>query len=222
MTANRSVTAYFTPVYQNLTIAVNPVDGGTTSPAVGINPYLEGSVVEVTANPAAGYEFAQWNGACSGIGGCTVTMDSSKSVTAVFAHDVVNLAMTINGNGTVIRSLQPPYYPNDQVILTADPDPNWSFLEWGGACAGQGNPCTLTMDVDKQVTATFVQITCALPRNLIGAPGNLRENFESLSGWTVSGSATGYSATVDTTNHKVGNASIQLTTPSSYWACIHH
>ena len=43
----------------------------------------------------------------------------------------------------------------------------------------------------------------------------LKENFKSLSGWKVSGSATGYSATINTTNHKVGNASIQLTTPSS-------
>ena len=215
MTANRSVTANFAPVYQNLTIAVNPVDGGTTSPAVGINPYLEGSVVEVTALPAAGYEFAQWNGACSGMGSCMVTMDSSKSVTAVFAHDVVDLAMSINGSGKVIRSLEPPYYPTDQVTLTADPDPNWSFLEWSGDCVGQGNPCTLAMDVDKQVTATFVQVTCALPQNLNDGPGVLREDFKSMSGWTVSGSAPGFSAVIDTANHKVGNASIQLTTPSS-------
>ena len=47
----------------------------------------------------------------------------------------------------------------------------------GGAYAGQGNPCALTMDVDNQVTATFVQITCALPRNLISAPGNFKRKF---------------------------------------------
>ena len=88
-----------------------------------MNPYLEGSVVEVTANPADGYEFAEWSGACSGIGGCTVTMDMPKTVTAIFANDVEYLTVDVNGNGTVIRSPPPPYHHGDQVTLTADPDP---------------------------------------------------------------------------------------------------
>ena len=72
------------------------------------------------------------------------------------------------------------------------------------------------MDVDKTVSATFVQNLCSLPQNLNGDTGTLREDFESLSGWTVSGSGPGYSATINTTNYKVGNASIKLTPPSSY------
>ncbi len=59
MTANRAVTAYFVPVNHNLSIAVDPAVGGTTTPAVGTYPYPEGSVVNVTATPLDGYEFAE-------------------------------------------------------------------------------------------------------------------------------------------------------------------
>jgi len=41
------------------------------------------------------------------------------------------------------------------VTLTATPASGWSFAGWGGDYAGQGNPCTLTLDADTSVTATF-------------------------------------------------------------------
>jgi hypothetical protein len=99
MTANRSVTANFTPVYQNLTIAVDPLTAERLHQQLACS-YLEGRSL-VTAISAAGYEFAQWNG-LPGIGTCTVTADL-KSVTAV-PHDVVSLAVNVNGSGTVIRA----------------------------------------------------------------------------------------------------------------------
>ncbi|MBI3988737.1 MAG: hypothetical protein HY347_03880 [candidate division NC10 bacterium] len=48
------------------------------------------------------------------------------------------------------------YASGIRVSLTARPDPLWEFESWGGACAGQGNPCLLIMDADHLVTATFV------------------------------------------------------------------
>ncbi len=56
--------------------------------------------------------------------------------------------------------------------------------------------------------------TITLPQNLISSNGILRESFDSMSGWTVGGSGSGYSVAVDTTNHKEGSASIRLTTPT--------
>ncbi|MHB8124013.1 MAG: InlB B-repeat-containing protein, partial [Desulfuromonadaceae bacterium] len=216
MTANRTVTANFLAINHNLTIAVDPSVGGTTSPAIGTYPYLEGSIVEVTAIPAEGYEFAEWSGACSGIGSCSVTMDMPKTVTAIFAKDLEYLNLDITGNGAVIQDPPPPYHHGDEVTLTADPDHNWEFSEWGGACVGQGNPCTLTMDADKAVSAPFVENLCYIPQNLIGDTGTLREDFETLTGWTVNGSQPGYSATLNTTDFKVGNSSIKLTPPTTY------
>jgi hypothetical protein len=40
------------------------------------------------------------------------------------------------------------------VVLTASPEPGTAFVGWGGACTGT-EPCTLTLDVDRAVTARF-------------------------------------------------------------------
>jgi hypothetical protein len=43
------------------------------------------------------------------------------------------------------------------VTLTATPQSGYSFSGWGGACSGTGT-CTLTMNSDKAVTATFAAV----------------------------------------------------------------
>jgi hypothetical protein len=72
-----------TPNY-SLTVAVDPVGGGTTDPAVGVHSYPAGDTANVTATPASGYEFDQWSGACTGSGTCSIPMNTDKSVTAHF------------------------------------------------------------------------------------------------------------------------------------------
>ncbi len=193
---------------------MSPPGSGTVDPPVGVNAYPEGRIVEVIPTPAEGYQLDNWNGACSGFGDCTVTMDADKNVTAVFAPDIVYLTMDTTGPGKVIQNPMPSYHRGQTVTLTADPDMNMSFTGWGGACAGQGNPCTLTMDVDKSVSTTFEDVTCYLPQNLVSGTNTLREDFESLSGWTVSGGA-GYAVTLDTVNYKTGNAALKMTTPTA-------
>jgi YD repeat-containing protein len=47
--------------------------------------------------------------------------------------------------------------------LSATPSPGWSFSSWGGACAGQANPCNLTVDSSKTVSATFAPRTGFYP-----------------------------------------------------------
>jgi hypothetical protein len=44
-----------------------------------------GSLVTLTASPDASSTFSGWSGPCSGTGGCQVTMDQARSVTATFA-----------------------------------------------------------------------------------------------------------------------------------------
>jgi len=100
------------------------------------------------------------------------------------------------------------------VQLSATPDTGYTFAAWTGDCAGQGDPCILTMDEDKGVSVIFTQ-GLTLPQNLIVSSGTLREGFENRDEWTVTGSGTGYSAAIDTVNVKEGSASIKLTTPAS-------
>jgi hypothetical protein len=81
-----------------LTTAVSPSEGGTVDPSVGEHVFSSGSVVNVTATPASGYVFDHWSGACSGSYTCSVTMDASKNVTAVFVAATTMLG-DVNGDG---------------------------------------------------------------------------------------------------------------------------
>jgi hypothetical protein len=74
------------------TLAVTKNGPGTvTSGPAGINcgsdcseSYASGTVVTLTAAPARGARFVGWGGACSGTGGCSVTLSAAKSVSATF------------------------------------------------------------------------------------------------------------------------------------------
>jgi uncharacterized repeat protein (TIGR02543 family) len=168
MDASRSVTATFT---NKPSLSVTKTGPGTvTSSPPGINcgndcnePYDSGTSVTLTAtwDPATA-TFTGWGGACSGSSmTCPVTMNGSKTVTATFELKPV-LTVSVSGGGTV--TITPPgsvcdagtspcnetYNPNTVVTLTAAPP---GSVVWSGACTA--DPCTVTMDGPKSVTATF-------------------------------------------------------------------
>ena len=61
----------------------------------------QGTLVELSAAPAAGWTFAGWSGACGGEAACSVTMDAAKSVTATFTLTGYELSVSRVGSGTV-------------------------------------------------------------------------------------------------------------------------
>jgi uncharacterized repeat protein (TIGR02543 family) len=79
-------------------------------------------------------------------------------VTATFTP-ATEYALTIMQapGGQIVAAPGGPYYAGVVVSLTATPEAGYGFSAWGGDCAGQGNPCTLTMDGPKSVTATFTR-----------------------------------------------------------------
>ena len=82
MNTDKNVTANFIKVYI-LTTSVSPAEGGSISPASGT--FDEGSIVSLTAIPATGYVFDQWDGDVSGnVTPTTITMNGNKSVSATF------------------------------------------------------------------------------------------------------------------------------------------
>jgi hypothetical protein len=55
-----------------------------------------------------------------------------------------------------------------QVILYATPASGSVFAGWGGACSGNGIECTIAMNSDESVTATFQQNTSAATYSISG------------------------------------------------------
>lgn len=86
MDAAKSVVAVFTPTtYYTLTVNLSPPDGGSVSRSPDLAQYAPGTVVTLTAAPAAGYAFSRWEGGLSGTTNpATIAMTADRSVTAIF------------------------------------------------------------------------------------------------------------------------------------------
>jgi uncharacterized repeat protein (TIGR02543 family) len=160
----------------DLTMAVDPAEGGTTTPAAGDHNYIEDTVVNISASPATGYEFDHWTGDVTdpNLASTTVTMDEAQSVTAHFTPitgGTYSLTVNVVGNGSVTPDLAGPYDAGTVVQLTADADSGWEFSGWSGDLGGTTSPESITMDGDKTVTATFTEISAgpySLTVNVVG------------------------------------------------------
>ncbi len=93
MSADRSVTATFTPITHTLRVTKSGTGSGTvTSSPAGISCgatcsalFNEGSSPTLTAAVAAGSTFAGWSGGgCSGTGTCSPAINADTAVTATF------------------------------------------------------------------------------------------------------------------------------------------
>ena len=87
MTGNKNVTATFqaSPVTYTLTTTVSPSTGGMVTKSPNQSSYPSGTVVTLTAAPAAGYALTGWSGDLTGsTNPTTIAMTGNKNVTAVF------------------------------------------------------------------------------------------------------------------------------------------
>ncbi len=121
--------------------------------------------VSLTAAPDGDSVFGGWSGACSGMQGCVVTVDSAKSVTATF-RPLYPLTVAIGSAvpGSVTSdpagidcggTCSSRFVEGTPVRLTPRGVPGSSvFSAWSGDCSGAS--CTPVMDGPRSVTATFV------------------------------------------------------------------
>jgi len=143
----------------NFMLTVNTTGSGN----VALNPpggvYNAGTSVILTAAPASGYQFSGWSGDISGsTNPATITMDANKNVTATFTALPPQYTLTVNTVGSGNVTLNPPggvYNAGTSVTLTAAPASGYQFSGWSGNLTGSANPATITMDANKNVTATF-------------------------------------------------------------------
>ncbi|MDX6480556.1 MAG: trimeric autotransporter adhesin [Gaiellaceae bacterium] len=173
MSQSASVTATFTLVSATLTISrAGDGYGSVSSEPTGVScgticsssfPY--GATVTLSPTPALGARFSGWAGACTGTGGCTVTMTQAQSVTATFTRIPEPFTVSRAGNGSGTVSSNPAgiscgstcsttFNYGATVILTASPATGSVFVGWTGACTGTGT-CAVTMNQAQSVSATL-------------------------------------------------------------------
>ncbi len=70
--------------------SVSSTPGGISCPTACATAFVSGTVVTLTATPAAGSLFMSWSGACTG-SSCSVTMSAAQSVTATFSPNAPDL-----------------------------------------------------------------------------------------------------------------------------------
>jgi surface protein len=141
-------------------LTVNTEGEGTVSEEVleqKSKEYEHGTVVELTANPAEGYKFVEWQGDVTGNENPTqITIDEAKSVTAVFEKKIFTLSIDISGQGSVSKSPdQTEYEYGAEVELTANPAEGYKFVEWQGDISSSENPVQISINQQKQVNAIF-------------------------------------------------------------------
>lgn len=178
MTSDQQVSASFSQPQLNVATAGSGTGTVTSTPA-GITcgsggstcstAYSIDATVNLTATPDTGFGFLGWSGACSGNGGCTLTMNQSQSVTATF-NPFVALSVSTAGTGTGTVTTNPGgitcgsggttcsanFVQGASVTLTAAPDQGDGFSSWGGACSGTNPSCTVTMSAAEAATANFI------------------------------------------------------------------
>jgi uncharacterized repeat protein (TIGR02543 family) len=142
--------------------------------------YEHGEIVTLEPVADNGYQFVSWSGDLSGSSNpATLVMDSSKSVTAVFASNVHTLTVAASG-GTVAKSPDKASYEyGESVTLTASADAGYSFTGWSGAASGTNSSVTIIMDGDKSVTASFAAISYTL--SIAAANGSVVANPQKAS-----------------------------------------
>jgi hypothetical protein len=147
--------------------------------------YPQGTVVHLTATPAAGSSFAGWaGGGCSGTGTCTVTMAADQTVTATFGTiPPVTHTLSVSGSGSGSGSVSSipagiscgsacshAFAAGTPVTLTATAGSGSTFGGWsGGGCSGTGT-CTVTLNGDTTVTADFTIVQPPQPRTRCVVP----------------------------------------------------
>jgi len=137
-----------------------------------------GYTFNITAVPDSGALFFKWAGSgCSGTDpNCTFDTNSDNSPIAQFGYQLS--VATTGGTGTVTSSdgkincgsnCTAKELHGTAVTLTATPADGFDFASWGSCPSPSANKCTVTMNSNANITATFrgtpVRVTVAKTGN---------------------------------------------------------
>ena len=117
---------------------------GITCGADCSETFTHNTVVVLSAGAATGSTFSGWSGGgCSGNGGCSVTMDALKTVTATFTINSYVVISNAGSNGSIAPSGVQNVNHGSVAVFTVTPDTGYS-ASVSGTCGGSlvGNTYT--------------------------------------------------------------------------------
>ena len=181
------------PACYSFTKSASPSSGGTVSVNTSQNcsgGYTQGTVISLTAMPAANYVFNYWSGSGgsfsnAGSANTTFTITGNATVTANFAYSPSCYALSTvaspgNGGSVSINTSQScsgGYNQGTAISLTAIPAANYTFAYWtgsGGSFSNTGSAnTTFTITGNATVTANFTYTSpSCYTLSTAASPGN--------------------------------------------------
>jgi uncharacterized repeat protein (TIGR02543 family) len=166
--SNMSLTANFTataPAMYTLTANVSPAGSGSVFRNPSKDSYAAGTMVGITASPAATYKFSGWTGSITSAEAITeVKVDSNMVVTANFVPDeppppaayTLTVSASPAAGGTVTRTpSQTSYAAGTQVVIAATAAADYTFSGWTGSQTSPNASLTVTVNSNMTMTANF-------------------------------------------------------------------
>jgi len=158
VTANATYTATFAVNSYTLTVNANDAAMGSTT---GGGSYTHGQTATLTATPAAGHHFVQWNDGNTQ-NPRTVTVTTNATYTATFeANPTVYYMLTVGSTsdamGTVASTHSGSVEEGTTVTVTATPATGHHFEWWQttGGTVSTANPYTFTLNGDMALLGHF-------------------------------------------------------------------
>jgi hypothetical protein len=167
-----------TPNFSARTVVTVVKDGDGTGTITGpgiscgsdcTEPIFDGKRITLTAAAAVGSRFGVWSGGpCAGSNTSTcsfVPAGEQMTATARFDRQPVTLTINAKGPGAVTGAASPcsgnictyPHLYGDQVVLQPVADLGGRFVSWAGCTSLTGTSCTVLLNGNRTVTATFLQ-----------------------------------------------------------------
>ena len=195
------------------TVGGGASEADVSGPSQGFAFNVEATAT-LTAVPDTGHAFSAWTGACAGQGAACALDDvaGSTATTAAFALVATTLTVSAGAGGSVdveatvdggaseadVSGPSQGFAFNVEATatLTAEPDTDYAFSAWTGACAGQGAACALD-DVAGSTATTAAFVVLSTLTVTAGPNGSVDVEVAGADAATVgAGSSQGFAVSV--------------------------
>lgn len=134
---------------------------GSVSTAPSNSLHYQGTTVQLTASPAANYQFSHWSGDTSSTTNpISIPINGDRNLVANFINlpQYTLTISTVDSGNVLLNPSGGTYFSGSSVVLTAEPDSNYQFLNWSGDLSSSENPDTVSIDSNMAITANFAEL----------------------------------------------------------------